>query len=115
MSFQKAENYTDLSGTKECEVKHPYWGDPDLGGTDWDYGTMKDIPGPHMICDLNGNGLKWNEVEHGMEVKIKAKNVHHPGYEWLYQADGGSGNGKNPMSYSNQKRKVKLNYLITRK
>ena len=93
----------------ECEAKHPYWGDPDLGGSNWDYGTMKDIPGPHMICDLNGNGLKWSEVEHGMEVKIKAKNVHHPGYEWLYQSNTHGGNGKFPIFKLQPEKERKLN------
>ena len=40
-------------------------------------GILSDNPGPHMICDLHGKGLKWNEVKHGMHVKIKARNVNH--------------------------------------
>ena len=62
----------------------------------WDGGTM-DIqgfgkepwgqgPGPHMIFDLNGRGLKWKDVQNNMTVKIKAKlsTVNSPGYEWLF-------------------------------
>ena len=46
-----------------------------------------------MICDLNGKGLKWDEVKNGMEVKIKAKNVHqaYPTFEFLYSSEGSRG------------------------
>ena len=67
-----------------------YIGDPELGQGNWNYGIIQEIPGPHMICDLNGKGLKWSEVENGMEVKIKAKNVNpeYPTYEFLYSSEG---------------------------
>jgi len=45
-------------------------------------------PGEHTICDINGNSLKLSDVKTGMLVKIRAKNVHWPGYEYLYTADG---------------------------
>ena len=67
-----------------------YIGDPHLGQGNWNFGIIQEIPGPHMICDLNGKGLKWSEVENGMEVKIKAKNVNpeYPTYEFLYSSEG---------------------------
>ena len=70
-----------------------YIGDPKLHWTNWDYGTLATSPGPHMICDINGRGLKLSEVKHGMQVKIKAKNIHHPTppYEWLYSSQAVSG------------------------
>ena len=70
-----------------------YIGDPKLHWTNWDRGTLATSPGEHMICDLNGRGLKWSEVKHGMQVKIKAKNIHHPTppYEWLYSSQAISG------------------------
>ena len=87
----------------DVTIRHPsgeeqviYIGDPDLGqflDGDWNFGTIKEIPGPHMICDLNGKGLKWSEVENGMEVKIKAKNVlpRYPTFEFLYSSEGDLG------------------------
>ena len=50
----------------------------------------KFMPGLHMICDLNGNGLKLNDVKEGMTVKIKGKRMHYDGFEYLY----GSANSK---------------------
>ena len=44
--------------------------------------------GEHTICDINGNSLKLRDVKSGMFVKIRAKNVHWSGYEYLYTADG---------------------------
>ena len=43
-----------------------------------------------MICDEDGNELKWNDVKDGMTVKIKAKNIHHYGYAFLYAAANGT-------------------------
>ena len=63
----------------------------------WDRGFLADkeytmaqldIPGEHTICDINGNSLKLRDVKSGMFVKIRAKNVHWSGYEYLYTADG---------------------------
>ena len=53
--------------------------DPFLRWDNWDQGTMnKDkSPGHHMICDMNGNGLKYKDVKSGMSVKIKTKHPHH--------------------------------------
>ena len=45
-------------------------------------------PGEHTICDIKGNGLKLSDIKNGMLVKIRAKNVHWPGYAYLYTADG---------------------------
>ena len=53
-----------------------------------DRGNLLGSPGEHTICDINGNSLKLNDVKTGMLVKIRAKNVHYPGYEYLYTADG---------------------------
>jgi len=49
-------------------------------------------PGEHTICDINGNSLKLSDVKTGMMVKIRAKHVHWPGYDYLYTADGVWGN-----------------------
>ena len=57
---------------KSGEEEVIYIGDPEKGQRSWLFGTIQKSPGPHMICDLNGKGLKWSEVENGMEVKIKA-------------------------------------------
>ena len=56
-------------------------------------GTLLKSPGPHMICDVNGKGLKWDEVKNGMVVKIKAKNVNvaYPTFEFLYSSEGRDG------------------------
>ena len=52
--------------------------------------TIIDKEGPHALCDINGNSLELSDVEDGMTVKIRAKNVWHDyvGYEYLYTADG---------------------------
>ena len=104
MSFQGLIGERKPKGDPEgeclgCPIK--YWGDPELSTTNWEYGTLKDTPSPHMICDLNGIGLKWSEVKDGMLVKIKARNIHRkdgdPLYEYLYSAEGRNG------KYFNQK------------
>ena len=88
MSFEIA--ITLPSGKQEVK----YIGDPWLGKSNWLYGTIQESPGPHMICDLNGKGLKWSEVKDGMVVKIKAKNVDpdYPTFEFLYSSEGTKGN-----------------------
>ena len=45
-------------------------------------------PGEHTICDINGYSLKLSDVKTGMMIKIRAKHVHWPGYDYLYTADG---------------------------
>ena len=47
--------------------------------------------GEHTICDINGNSLKLRDIKSGMFVKIRAKQVHWSGYEYLYTADGLAG------------------------
>ena len=100
MSFQGLIGERKPKGDPEgeclgCPIK--YWGDPELSTTNWEYGTLKDTPSPHMICDLNGIGLKWSEVKDGMLVKIRARkiHIHHedgwPLYEYLYTAEGKHG------------------------
>ena len=78
---------------KSGEEEVIYIGDPEKGQFNWLFGTIQKSPGPHMICDLNGKGLKWSEVENGMEVKIKAKNVlpRYPTFEFLYSSEGDQG------------------------
>ena len=44
--------------------------------------------GPHAFCDVDGNSLKLSNITDGMHVKIRAKNVEWPGYEYLYTAEG---------------------------
>ena len=49
-------------------------------------------PGPHMICDKDGNGLKWNDVKTDMTVKIRAKplTTSYSGWDWLYASPKGN-------------------------
>ena len=44
--------------------------------------------GPHALCDVDGNSLKLIDIKDGMYVKIRAKNVEWPGYEYLFTAYG---------------------------
>jgi len=72
-----------------------YMGDPDQWFRYGDRGNLiapHKSPGEHTICDINGNSLKLSDVKTGMLVKIRAKNVHWPGYDYLYTADGIRGN-----------------------
>ena len=46
-------------------------------------------PGPHMICDLKGNRIEWNDLKSGMVVKIRTLHRNWPGYEYLYASVGG--------------------------
>ena len=69
-------------------------GNPVKSTGGWDAGiitTERMSAGPHMFCDLNGNGLKLKDVKDGMWVKIKAKNTNWPGlgYEYLYRTNAG--------------------------
>ena len=92
MSFETTASITTRPpGLIDQEVI--YIGDPEKGQRSWLFGTIQKSPGPHMICDLNGKGLKWSEVENGMEVKIKAKNVlpEYPTFEFLYSSEGDLG------------------------
>ena len=71
---------------------------PDIFTEDWDTGNVKKFlawppetknpPGAHRFCDGNGNPLKLNEVKSGMRVKLKARNVHFEGWEYLYSSEG---------------------------
>ena len=67
----------------------------------WDWGVM-DIyghgkedkygpygPGLHSICDISGNGLNSNDVKSGMTVKIRAKQTHWAGWEYMYTTPKG--------------------------
>ena len=68
-----------------------YMGDPFTNIREGDRGRLvgpHKSPGEHRICDINGYRLKLSDVKTGMLVKIRAKNVHYPGYEYLYTADG---------------------------
>ena len=47
-------------------------------------------PGPHMICDLKGNWIDWNDLKNGVMVKLKTLHRHWPGYEYLYASVNGS-------------------------
>ena len=44
--------------------------------------------GPHALCDVDGNSLKLSDIKDGMSVKIRAKHVTYPGYEYLFTAEG---------------------------
>ena len=46
-------------------------------------------PGPHMITDVNGNDLKWDEIRNDTIVKIRAMNTNWEGYNYLYCAPSG--------------------------
>lgn len=54
-----------------------------MGSPRWDRSVVDKFPGEHMICDMNGNGLKLSDLKDGMSVKIRAKNIYFPGYEYL--------------------------------
>ena len=54
-----------------------------MGSPRWDRGIMDKFPGEHMICDMNGNGLKLSDLKDGMSVKIRARNIYFPGYEYF--------------------------------
>ena len=47
--------------------------------------------GQHAFCDIDGNSLKLSDMKTGMYIKIRAKTVTYPGYEYLYTADGAYG------------------------
>ena len=46
--------------------------------------------GKFMLTDKMGKGLNWLDVEDGMMVKIKAKNVNYPGNEYLQPVPNGN-------------------------
>ena len=50
--------------------------------------TLSNETGQHAFCDVDGNSLKLSDITDGMHVKIRAKNVEFPGYEYLYTAEG---------------------------
>ena len=52
-----------------------------------EYALSKET-GQHAFCDVDGNSLKLSDIDDGMYVKIRAKNVRWHGYEYLYTADG---------------------------
>ena len=63
----------------------------------WDGGNLvngKSSAGEHTICDIDGNSLKLSDVQNGMLVKIRAKNVHWQGYEYLYTSENNPDWGK---------------------
>jgi len=77
--------------------RNKYIGDPlkacfPLLFTCWDGANLKigsrHTIGKHALCDIDGNSLKLSDIKRGMYVKIRAKNVHWIGYEYLYTADG---------------------------
>ena len=63
----------------------------------WDGGNLvrgKSSAGEHTICDIDGNSLKLSDVKNGMLVKIRAKNVHWEGYEYLFTSENNRDWGK---------------------
>ena len=50
--------------------------------------------GEHTICDIDGNSLKLRDVKNGTLVKIRAKNVHWDGFEYLYTSRDNPDRGK---------------------
>ena len=83
---------------KNMKTNRHHIGNPQVS-KGWDRGYFVDTectinnsrdmsPGEHTICDINGNSLKLRDVTSDMFVKIRAKNVHWGGYEYLYTADG---------------------------
>ena len=46
--------------------------------------------GQYMLTDKTGNGLTWLELRDGMIVKIKAKKVNYPGWEYLQPVTKGN-------------------------
>ena len=54
-----------------------------------DYQINVRRPGPHMITDVNGNDLKWDEINNGTTVKIRAIFTRWEGYNYLYSQNTG--------------------------
>ena len=46
-------------------------------------------PGPHMITDVKGNDLKWDEINNGTTVKIRAIFTTWESYNYLYSSAKG--------------------------
>ena len=109
MSFAVTVKLPEGDNSTGEEVR--YIGDPHLGAFDWNVGVLRRRPGAHMICDLNGKGLKWDDVEDGMEVKIKSKAVNpdYPTYEFLYSSEGKM--GKHFICYKRAKYKTIYFYI----
>ena len=111
MSFGVTVKLPEGDNSTGEEVR--YIGDPHLGAFDWNVGVLRRRPGAHMICDLNGNGLKWDDVVDGMEVKIKSKAVNpdYPTYEYLYSSEGKM--GKHFICYKRTKYKTIYSIYFT--
>ena len=54
-----------------------------------DYQINVRRPGPHMITDVNGNDLKWDDINNGTTVKIRAIFTRWEGYNYLYSQNTG--------------------------
>ena len=65
------------------------WGRMDIYGPGKEHIYGRWGPGPHLLCDINGNGLNWNDVKSGMTVKIRAKQTHWAGWEYMYTTPRG--------------------------
>ena len=66
-------------------------------GHEWDGGNLvkgESSAGEHTICDIDGNSLKLRDVKNGTLVKIRAKNVHWDGFEYLYTSRDNPDRGK---------------------
>ena len=64
-----------------------------VGHIGWDAANLfNDMGiGKHAFCDVDGNSLKLSIMKTGMHIKIRAKKVTYPGYDYLYTADGSYG------------------------
>ena len=63
------------------------------GGEYWDSVKVSndyEKSGQYMLTDKYGKSLTWLDVENGMTVKIKAKSVNYPGYEYLQPTRAGN-------------------------
>ena len=92
---RQAWNFFEHTGNKR--FIGPPKKDPSLF-SDWDCGIIGQWCGnddrkcyatPHMICDLNGNGIQWSQLRSSMVVKIRSMHSHWPGYEYLYASKNG--------------------------
>ena len=87
MTFQNVHNDKFIGDP----VKWRFGGAFGINGKEWDRGIMDKYgeSGHHMICDVKGNGLRWSDINDGMRVKLRTRNPHFEGYEYLYTSELG--------------------------
>ena len=66
-------------------MKWYFGGAYDINGKEWDRGIMDKYgeSGHPMICDVKGDGLRLRNIKDGIRVKLRTRNPHFEGYEYL--------------------------------